>query len=304
MPLTLPELDDRRFDDLMAEARALIPSLAPEWTNHNLADPGITILELFAWLTEVLLYRLNRISEANVRTFLRLLNGPDWVPSSHGHLEQDIRETVLALRHCDRAVTPNDYEILAREADPRVARAHCIPRRNLTDDPDRDAPGHVSVVVVPVQGPLPEPELLSLVQAYLEPRRMLTIRQHVCAPRLVRLSIAMMLHLQDDALGAEVRLNAERALRTLFDPIVGGHDGAGWPLGRCVYLSEIVATLESVPGVDFVGPIEGKAEISANTGTTQRDASGSIIGVTFAADQLATLEPDSTSLTLTTAKRR
>jgi len=49
MPLTLPVLDDRSFDDLVAEARALIPALAPEWTNHNPSDPGITLIELFAW---------------------------------------------------------------------------------------------------------------------------------------------------------------------------------------------------------------------------------------------------------------
>jgi predicted phage baseplate assembly protein len=78
MPLTLPNLDDRTFADLMAEARALIPSLAPAWTNHNPSDPGITVLELFAWLTEMLIYRLNRITPANTLAFLRLVNGPDW----------------------------------------------------------------------------------------------------------------------------------------------------------------------------------------------------------------------------------
>ncbi len=73
MPIPLTHLDDRRFTDLVQELRALIPRHAPEWTDHNLSDPGITLIELFAWLTESLLYRLNRIPEASEARFLELL---------------------------------------------------------------------------------------------------------------------------------------------------------------------------------------------------------------------------------------
>src|SRR6266699_1306572 len=60
MPVPLPNLDDRRYDDLVAEARGLIPSLDSTWTNHNPSDPGITLVELFAWLSEMLMYRIDR----------------------------------------------------------------------------------------------------------------------------------------------------------------------------------------------------------------------------------------------------
>ena len=60
MPLPLPNLDDRSYTDLVEEARRLIPTYAPEWTNHNPSDPGIMLIELFAYLTEMLIYRLNR----------------------------------------------------------------------------------------------------------------------------------------------------------------------------------------------------------------------------------------------------
>jgi LysM repeat protein len=73
MPLPLPNLDDRLFTDLVAEARALIPRYAPEWTDHNLHDPGITVMELLAWLLEQDIYRLNRIPERHRRKFLALL---------------------------------------------------------------------------------------------------------------------------------------------------------------------------------------------------------------------------------------
>ena len=57
------ELDDRRFQDLVSEARTRISRSCPEWTEHNVSDPGITLIELFAWMTEMTIYRLNRVPD-------------------------------------------------------------------------------------------------------------------------------------------------------------------------------------------------------------------------------------------------
>ena len=57
------ELDDVRFQELVSEARTRIVRHSPHWTEHNVSDPGITLIELFAWLTELLVYRINRIPE-------------------------------------------------------------------------------------------------------------------------------------------------------------------------------------------------------------------------------------------------
>jgi predicted phage baseplate assembly protein len=77
MPLQLPTLDDRNFEQLLLEAQARIPGYTPEWTNHGIeSDPGITIVELFAFLTESFLYRLNRFPERNRLKFLQLLGIP------------------------------------------------------------------------------------------------------------------------------------------------------------------------------------------------------------------------------------
>src|SRR5438876_4893259 len=72
MSLPLPNLDTRRWTDLVEEGRSLIPRFAPTWTDHNVHDPGIMLLELFAWLTEQLIYRANRVPERHVRKFLAL----------------------------------------------------------------------------------------------------------------------------------------------------------------------------------------------------------------------------------------
>jgi len=73
MPIPLLPLDNRTFDDLFAEMRALIPRYASEWTDHNLSDPGIMLLELFAWATEAMIYRINRVPDASRIRFLELL---------------------------------------------------------------------------------------------------------------------------------------------------------------------------------------------------------------------------------------
>lgn len=73
MAITPPRLDDRSFADLRAELIRRIPTHAPEWTDHNASDPGITLVELFAALGDNLLYRLNRVPEAARLEFLRLL---------------------------------------------------------------------------------------------------------------------------------------------------------------------------------------------------------------------------------------
>lgn len=73
MPLPLQRLDDRTFDQLVSEGQVLLPRAAPAWTDHNVHDPGITLLELFAWLAEMDFYRLDRTTEASYRSFLRLV---------------------------------------------------------------------------------------------------------------------------------------------------------------------------------------------------------------------------------------
>ena len=76
MPLTIPALDDRKYQDLFDEALARIPIHNPEWTNFNKSDPGVTLIEVFSFLTENLLYRSNQIPERNRRKFLTLLGIP------------------------------------------------------------------------------------------------------------------------------------------------------------------------------------------------------------------------------------
>lgn len=73
MKVPLPNLDDRTWVDLIDEGRSLIPLYSPDWTDHNAHDPGITLIELFAWVAEMDIYQLNRISDEHKRKFLALV---------------------------------------------------------------------------------------------------------------------------------------------------------------------------------------------------------------------------------------
>lgn len=76
MPLQVPSIDDRRHADLVRDTLARVPVHTPEWTQLSESDPGVTLVELFAFLTESLLYRANRVPEISRARFLRLLGVP------------------------------------------------------------------------------------------------------------------------------------------------------------------------------------------------------------------------------------
>ena len=73
MPLPTPNLDDRKFQEIVDQAKRLIPRYTPEWTDHNVSDPGVALIELFAWMTDMLLYRVNQVPDKMYVKFLELI---------------------------------------------------------------------------------------------------------------------------------------------------------------------------------------------------------------------------------------
>src|SRR6476659_9527452 len=81
MVLPAPNLDDRTFQDIVDEAKRLIPRYTPEWTNHNLSDPGVALIELFAWMSEMVLFRVNQVPDRLFVHFLNLVGIEPFPPS-------------------------------------------------------------------------------------------------------------------------------------------------------------------------------------------------------------------------------
>ena len=274
MPLNIPNLDNCNFTELVKEGLSLLPHYAPEWTNHNPSDPGITLIELLAYFTEILIYRLNRVTRDNKIKFLQLLRTVE--PEEIRHLtdpntpveavDEALRKTVLKLREPQRAVTVSDYEKLAQSAtatildeEPCKVRTRCFVRRNLeADDPAtflQDCPGHVSVVIV-IQKNLDKEvfeDLLRKVREKLEPSRLLTTRLHLVRPSYVLLGLGGSIRIKPGIPIPEVQLRVVAQFQDYFNSAFeGGPNGEGWPFGRPIYLSEIYAVLEKVEGVDYI----------------------------------------------------
>lgn len=277
MPIPIPQLNDRDFTSLMDEVRSLIPRYNARWTNFNPSDPGITLLELFVWLCEQMLYRVNRIPLENFAAFLKLLGVEQQNDES---LEDAIRRAQLLVSERYRAVTAHDYELLVlermAELEPGL-RGRAIVLNNVdlevTPDPIENLaqitkPGHLTVIVVPrcegmtgvycdlSAAPLPVPTsaLLSEIDALLRERRLLTTRTHAVAPLYLPVELEAFIVLEPNA-DADVVARIEAATRAFYDPLDGGPDGTGWPIGRDVYRSEFFQILESTEGVDYVDRI-------------------------------------------------
>ncbi len=88
MTLPAPRLDDRSFQDLVDDAKRFIQKRCPEWTDHNVSDPGVTLIEAFAWMTDLTLYRLNRVPDRLYLKFLELL-GVTLFPPKAASVEVD-----------------------------------------------------------------------------------------------------------------------------------------------------------------------------------------------------------------------
>lgn len=107
MALPVPNLDDRKFQDIVSEARRKIPLYCPKWTDYNLSDPGITLIELFAWMVDMLLYRINKVPEKNYIKFMELL-GVHLQPPQPARVDVTFR---LSAPQTQKIVIPRGTEI-------------------------------------------------------------------------------------------------------------------------------------------------------------------------------------------------
>jgi hypothetical protein len=306
MPLEVPNLDDRDFTDLVAEARSMIPQYAPEWTNHNAADPGITLIELLAYVSEMLIYRLNRVTRESKLKFLQLLRGV--TPAEMKDLEDPntplekvdtaLKQTVLGLRKLQRAVTAQDYEVIIKNLTApsdllKIMRSRCFLGMNLetpqTESPVPDCPGHVSVVIVPGSELDADnfASLLQYVREDLEPMRLLTTRLHVVKPFYLWLSLGAQIQIQPGTKFDEVRDMAIDTVQQYFNPLPdAASKREGWPFGRPVYLSEVYAQLEEVDGLDYAQEVRA---LHLSDMSEAMDEERSVIGIQIGVPAASTL---------------
>lgn len=162
---------------------------------------------------------------------------------------------IQLLEKQSRAVTLKDCETLAL-ATPGTNIARAAARANQHPGfPCYSAPGFITLVVVPhlpSARPVPSPGLLNAVSAYLHPRHVIGTRIVVTGPEYVEVGIIAEVKAFTGQSKVAIASAVEAALREFLDPLRGGPDRTGWPLGRDVYVSEVVEVMVAVPGVDHV----------------------------------------------------
>ena len=259
------------FDELVREGGSLIPAYAPQWTNHNPSDPGITLLELLAYFSEILAYRALRITPDAKLHFLHLLEGqaasrqmclsacPQGSTRPSGRVWRRFR--------VPNAVTTGDFEQLAVDA--AATRPHgraglhakCVPGGDLlrvveTQHPvAADAPADVSIVLA-LEPELPRDVADSLcrhVQEALAPQCLLTTRAHVVRAPHLHVSVGCRISLEPGVSLSVAAEAVDTALRRRFDPMRSAEPVPDTrPFGRPLHLATVAAAIDRTGGVDYV----------------------------------------------------
>ena len=179
--LPAPNLDDRSWDDICDDIKRRIAVRCPEWTEHNASDPGVTLIELFAWMVEMNLYRLNQVPDKNYVKFLDML-GVALEPPTPATTElrfelarpiedlegEDAFELTLPPRSTIAATVRTETEEaieFATDAPLKMVRPHlvhvmAVPRLENEDESwgglrEFSVGGRIEVGVFPIFSPLP-----------------------------------------------------------------------------------------------------------------------------------------------------
>ena len=165
------------------------------------------------------------------------------------------------IKSRDRAVTTEDYEMLALRASTQLARARCVP--------DRSNRGHVTLALVPktdlrsdelTRRLVPSNEVLRYVKRYVDERKLVGTVLNVVRPRYKDLSIRVVLIRRTVGTSDRLRKDLEVKMRRFLHALVGGRDGKGWEFGRPVLKAEMIHLVEEVPGVEGVDAIDIRDE--------------------------------------------
>jgi len=162
----------------------------------------------------------------------------------------------FTLRHRGRALTPRDYETLAKEASPSIAVARAVPCRN---DAGQKLPGWVTLVIIPRTAdprPLPSFGLREDVRKFVGDRAPADLiaadHLYVTGPNYVAVDVTATIVPLDAAAAGAVESDARSALQTFLHPLRGGPEGQGWDPGRSVFVSDVANVLARLEGVDYV----------------------------------------------------
>lgn len=258
-----PDLDPRTYQDLVDEALARIPIHNPEWTNFNRSDPGITLIELFAFLTEGLLYRASLIPERNRLAFLSLLGVPlQPASSARGVVSLSLDsgpQQAIAL-HGDVEVRAGQVPFrteLGLDVLPVEARAYC---KLPLVDPSKELRQYYAALYASYSGgSSPDPDMLQLYQTTPLPQAGVDLSRASDRSLWIALLLRRADGTGDDALARARQALAGRTLSLGIVPILDDPNAQLSPLGRTADATQgrLSYQLPAVPASGSLGPSTG-----------------------------------------------
>jgi len=240
VPINIPNLDDRNYDQLYSEAMSVITRYYPDYAGMGQSDPAMVLAELFSYYFDVTSYQINRITPQMKRNFAALVG----VQDENENPEELIRRALAEISKVRRAVTAGDIETIVKQEITNAARVFVIPGVCI------------KVRVVAVKGKVINDTELRRIYTLLRGCSPLGTRYDVQCAAMVSFDVmAEVVRLRNTTLkDTDLSGTVVSKLKAFFSPFTGG-DGSGWQFGRAISRSEIFSRIEAVPGVDYVATV-------------------------------------------------
>ena len=270
MPIPIPNLDDRNYDQLIRETEALIGRYFPEYADIGPADPAVALYELFCYFFDLTMYQINRVTPDARDNFAALLG----IKPEYGRPpEESLRKAHDKLARVERAITGSDIETLVKKAslNPEICSE---PVRRVLTLPGKKAGDPLRVYVVQRRA------LRGIAKRHRQDLRNLYAYLRGCSPLGTRYRIAHapvvyvdlsaeIVRRRDSTIsGDKLAADILQMLTDYVNPLAGGPDGGGWAFGKVLSRGDIYSLIEGKPGVDHVRSLSLKYADDAIYGET------------------------------------
>ncbi|MCL1848305.1 MAG: hypothetical protein FWF83_01330 [Clostridiales bacterium] len=270
MPIQIPNLDDRNYEQLMKETAGVIARYFPEYADIGPTDPAVAINELFGYLFDITMYQINRVTPEARKNFASLLGVPLSINQTP---EEALRLAHTKLARINRMVTAADIEA--------VVRKESLDRETYSEPVQRvwvrqnEAAGEALHVFVVQEGALSyvayrHKEDVRHIYSLIRSRSPIGTRCLVAHAPVVQISLAAEIEKRKDSTISANRLSADIRDRLVayIHPLIGGDGGDGWAFGKAVSRGDIYGVIEGMPGVDHVVSLAIKKSSEQFFGTT------------------------------------
>jgi hypothetical protein len=198
---------------------------------------------------------------AEVSNELAAREGSDQQP-----IEETKREAPKLVRTRDRAVTVEDYEVLARQSTTDIAKVRCLPPKKNSEttyvmEPFERTPGRVNLIIVPNEPesrqPMPSGEVISQAKAYLDERRTITsILMVSITPFYVEIGVISTVFVKPGVNTNTIRSEIQQLLFNFFHPVTGGPEGKGWEIGQDLFEPDVFKAISALPDIGYVADLD------------------------------------------------